>query len=93
VLAYHIREGTYGNIRLDGLNVLAVSQFEGNIWAEEARLTLGLYADLGRRHRQHPPVPPLGGPMAQPIIALADCHNFYVSCERVFQPRLEALSS
>jgi hypothetical protein len=45
VLAYHIREGAYGNIRLDGLNVLAVSQFEGNIWAGEARLTLGLYID------------------------------------------------
>jgi len=44
-LAYHIREGAYGNIRLDGLNVLAVSPFEGNIWAGEARLTLGLYID------------------------------------------------
>ena len=45
MLAYHIREGAYGNIRLDGLNVLAVSQFDGNIWAGEARLTLGLYID------------------------------------------------
>jgi hypothetical protein len=44
-LAYHILEGAYGNMRLDGLNVLAVSQFEGNIWAGEARLTLGLYTD------------------------------------------------
>jgi len=25
----------------------------------------------------------------RPIIALADCNNFYVSCERVFDPRLE----
>src|SRR5689334_17742646 len=24
-----------------------------------------------------------------PIIALVDCNNFYVSCERVFAPRLE----
>ena len=24
------------------------------------------------------------------MIALADCNNFYVSCERVFQPSLEA---
>jgi DNA polymerase V len=31
--------------------------------------------------------------MARPMFALADCNNFYVSCERVFQPRLEALSS
>jgi hypothetical protein len=35
----------YGDVQLDGLNVLAVSQFDGNIWAGEARLTLGLYID------------------------------------------------
>lgn len=28
--------------------------------------------------------------MARPIFALVDCDHFYVSCERVFQPRLEA---
>jgi hypothetical protein len=44
-LAYHIREGAYGAIRLDGLNVLAVSQFDGNLWAREAQLTLGLSID------------------------------------------------
>jgi DNA polymerase V len=27
--------------------------------------------------------------MANPIFALADCNNFYVSCERVFRPSLE----
>jgi DNA polymerase V len=27
--------------------------------------------------------------MAAPIFALVDCDHFYVSCERVFQPRLE----
>jgi DNA polymerase V len=27
--------------------------------------------------------------MAAPIFALADCNNFYVSCERVFRPSLE----
>ena len=25
----------------------------------------------------------------QPVFALVDCNNFYVSCERVFQPFLE----
>ena len=25
---------------------------------------------------------------AQPLIALVDCNNFYVSCERVFRPDL-----
>ena len=27
--------------------------------------------------------------MAAPVFALADANNFYVSCERVFQPALE----
>jgi DNA polymerase V len=27
--------------------------------------------------------------MAAPIVALADCNNFYVSCEQVFRPALE----
>jgi hypothetical protein len=52
VLAYHITEGAYGNMRLDGLNVLAVGQFEGNLWAREARLTLGLYIDEQADARQ-----------------------------------------
>ena len=34
---------------------------------------------MGRRHQRDTP----------PVIALADCNNFYVSCERVFQPALE----
>lgn len=52
MLAYHIREGAYGNVRLDGLNVLAVSQFDGNIWAGEAKLTLGLYLDVRADEQQ-----------------------------------------
>ena len=52
MLAYHIREGEYGDVRLDGLNVLAVSQFEGNLWAREAQLTLGLYIDVRADERQ-----------------------------------------
>ena len=35
---------------------------------------------MGRRHQRD----------TSPVIALADCNNFYVSCERVFQPSLEA---
>src|SRR4029434_6903343 len=46
-------------------------------------------ADLGRGDRQHPAISPLGATMAAPVFALADCNNFYVSCERVFQPSLE----
>jgi hypothetical protein len=38
---------------------------------------------VGRYHAQHPHAVTVGGP-----IALVDCNNFYVSCERVFQPEL-----
>ncbi|UGY91316.1 DUF1326 domain-containing protein [Streptomyces gobiensis] len=36
VLAWHIRSGNYGDTRLDGLNVLMVSSFVGNVWAEHS---------------------------------------------------------
>jgi hypothetical protein len=45
VLAYHIREGNYGDVRLDGLNVLAVGAFDGNLWAREATVALGIFID------------------------------------------------
>lgn len=45
VLAYHVREGTYGDARLDGLNIIGVAQFTGNIWAGEAKVSMGLFID------------------------------------------------
>ncbi|MFO0210045.1 MAG: hypothetical protein ACK53E_04565, partial [Pseudanabaena sp.] len=27
--------------------------------------------------------------LSAPCLALVDCNNFYVSCERVFNPKLE----
>ena len=36
ILAWHVREGNYGDVALDGLNVVMVGSFEGNIWAGEA---------------------------------------------------------
>jgi hypothetical protein len=32
VLAYHINKGNYGETALDGLNILALAGFKGNIW-------------------------------------------------------------
>ncbi|MFE2265589.1 DUF1326 domain-containing protein [Streptomyces griseosporeus] len=32
VLAWHIREGSFGDVRLDGLNVVMVASFTGNVW-------------------------------------------------------------
>jgi hypothetical protein len=53
ILAWHIREGSYGDVQLDDLNVVALGAFEGNIWAGEAELAMGIYmderADAGQR--------------------------------------------
>lgn len=45
VMAYHIREGAYGGVGLDGLNVILVGTFEGNPWAKEAQLSVGMFVD------------------------------------------------
>ena len=45
VLAWHVREGAYGDVRLDGLNVVGVSVFEGNVWAKENPVSLGIFMD------------------------------------------------
>jgi hypothetical protein len=44
ILAWHIGEGNYGDVRLDGLNVLAMGSFEGNIW-EGAKAAMGIFID------------------------------------------------
>jgi hypothetical protein len=45
VLAYHINEGIYGITQLDGLNVLALGYFKGNIWAGETKVTISIFFD------------------------------------------------
>jgi hypothetical protein len=44
-LAYHIKRGNYGNTSLDGLNVLLLLYFKGNIWAGETKFTGGFFFD------------------------------------------------
>jgi hypothetical protein len=44
VLAYHVREGNYGDVRLDGLSLVGLGEFEGNVWAG-AKVALGLFLD------------------------------------------------
>lgn len=51
VLAWHIREGHYGDVSLDGLNVVGVGGFEGNVWAG-AKVTMGLFIDERANERQ-----------------------------------------
>jgi hypothetical protein len=43
VLAYHIKNGYYDQTPLDGLNVLALSHFKGNIWAGNTKATRFLF--------------------------------------------------
>jgi hypothetical protein len=45
ILAWHIREGSYGDVTLDGLNVVGLGVFDGNVWAGETKVTMGLYMD------------------------------------------------
>jgi hypothetical protein len=52
MLAWHVREGSYGDVRLDGFNLLAIAAFEGNVWAGEAKVRMGLYIDARADARQ-----------------------------------------
>lgn len=45
ILAYHIREGRYGEVPLDGLNLIGVGHFVGNIWGGETKATMGFFID------------------------------------------------
>jgi hypothetical protein len=46
ILAWHIREGNYGDVTLDDLSLVAVASFTGNIWAGEAKnAAMGLFID------------------------------------------------
>ena len=56
VLAWHIRDGRFGDVRLDGLNVIGVSEFEGNVWVE-ADVAMSMFvddrADEAQQHALH----------------------------------------
>jgi len=45
IVAWHVREGSYGDVRLDGLNVAGLAQFEGNIWDDGVRMRAGFVLD------------------------------------------------
>lgn len=45
LLAYHVRQGSYGDVSLDGLNVMAVVDFEGGLWDEGQKINAGLFID------------------------------------------------
>jgi hypothetical protein len=45
MLAWHVRQGHFGEVQLDNLNLLALAAFEGNVWAGEAAVAMGLFID------------------------------------------------
>jgi hypothetical protein len=45
VIGYRIREGNYGDVKLDGLNVAGVAEFEGNIWDDGVKMDAGFILD------------------------------------------------
>ena len=44
ILVYHIRKGSYGDVPLAGLNVVALGYFKGHVW-EGAKVTMGIFLD------------------------------------------------
>jgi hypothetical protein len=44
ILAWHIREGHFGDVGLDGLNLVGLGAFEGNVWAG-AKVDMALFLD------------------------------------------------
>lgn len=45
IMAYRIREGAYGDIGLEELNVIVIVTFEGNAWAGENPASIGIFID------------------------------------------------
>ena len=52
ILSWHIRTGNYGDVRLDGLNVMALGTFKGNIWEGQSKATMAMFIDERADARQ-----------------------------------------
>ena len=54
IIAYNIKKGTYGETPLDGLNVLALTSFKGNIWAGDGKtkLNMAIFFDENANEQQ-----------------------------------------
>jgi hypothetical protein len=48
IMAYNIKKGSYDETPLDGLNVLALVSFKGNIWAGDGKTKLNMLSFLTR---------------------------------------------
>jgi hypothetical protein len=45
VLAYHVKKGQYSDTSFDGLNVVALADFKGNIWAGNTKANIAVFFD------------------------------------------------
>src|SRR5205823_5947711 len=51
ILAWHIRAGHFGDVGLDGLSLVGLGTFDGNIW-EGAKADMALFVDERAEDRQ-----------------------------------------
>jgi hypothetical protein len=61
VLFWHIRNGHYGDINLDGLSFVRVGRWEGDLWAGKAKGTAGIFIDERADERQAEVLPRIFG--------------------------------
>src|SRR5215471_14001297 len=62
VLFWHVREGHYGDVKLDNLSFVRVGRWEGDLWARKARTGVaGLYIDDHADDRQMEALPAIIG--------------------------------
>ena len=61
VLFWHVREGHYGDVKLDNLSFVRVSRWEGDLWARRATGVAGLYIDDHADDRQVEALPAIIG--------------------------------
>lgn len=61
VIAFRFREGHYGDVDLSGLNVVAVTHFEGKIWEPDVRADMGMIVDESADESQREAIQALFG--------------------------------
>src|SRR5580704_15076075 len=61
VLFWHIRQGNYGDLNLDGLSFVRVGRRDGDLWVAKAKGVFGLYIDERADERQAEALPLIFG--------------------------------
>jgi hypothetical protein len=61
VLFWRVREGHYGDVKLDNLSFVRVGRWEGDLWARQAAGVAGLYIDDHADDRQMEALPAIIG--------------------------------